>query len=323
MQLTFREGTLGDFGEFWRTFFFEERNNQPLLDQVKREWQVFMGTPTTLCVIIEDSCRPRGERMVGIAQLAFVSKDFTEFLRQEAEGTLSPWVLVHATQTRSDGSSSYLLDMDALADANSDKNKGVNALITRWATANRVLTPEEGPRVREYLNRAFAFFWRGYQYKEVLLEVVGEELCGWARNSGFDLLSDYERYYACHPPTPPPHKRPFLLSLTREEAARREGALMCQVFVYQPPRFFFSRKEQEVLIRAVRGEDDLQIAAALGITEAAVKKRWLSIFDRTAATDPDLLPGSSLKTRGAEKRRTLLRYLQDHLEELRPLKAKK
>jgi hypothetical protein len=54
-----------------------------------------------------------------------------------------------------------------------------------------------------------------------------------------------------------------------------------------------------------------------------VKKRWHAIYERVADVDSELLPpsiayGADASSRGAERRRHLLNYLRQHLEELRP-----
>ena len=93
---------------------------------------------------------------------------------------------------------------------------------------------------------------------------------------------------------------------------------MSRNFVYTPPRIFFDRRDQEVLQLALSGAPDEEIANNLGVGQPAIAKRWLRIYDRVGRRLPNLLPATPGGKRGAEKRRLLLRYLQDHLEELRP-----
>jgi len=54
-----------------------------------------------------------------------------------------------------------------------------------------------------------------------------------------------------------------------------------------------------------------------------VKKRWHAIYERVADVDGELLPpsiayGVPAASRGSERRRHLLNYLRQHLEEIRP-----
>jgi hypothetical protein len=71
------------------------------------------------------------------------------------------------------------------------------------------------------------------------------------------------------------------------------------------------------------GETSQDLAALLFISPWTVKKRWRAIYDRVADVDSELLPspvagGLGVTSRGAERRRHLLNYLQQHFEELRP-----
>lgn len=77
-----------------------------------------------------------------------------------------------------------------------------------------------------------------------------------------------------------------------------------------------------MLLAALRGGTDEELAIDLGISLSAVKKMWLSIYGRASTHVPELLPnrGSVQEggERGKEKKHRLLSYLRDHPEEHRP-----
>ena len=105
--------------------------------------------------------------------------------------------------------------------------------------------------------------------------------------------------------------------------AAHSGGNIASLFVYTAPRFYFSRSERVLLQHALMGETCEQLAASLSISPWTVKKRWHAIYDRVTDVDPELLPpsiayGAHASSRGAERRRHLLNYLRQHLEELRP-----
>jgi hypothetical protein len=60
----------------------------------------------------------------------------------------------------------------------------------------------------------------------------------------------------------------------------------------------------------------------LFISPWTVKKRWRAIYQRVSDVDRELLLPVANKpdatSRGAERRRHLLHYLRQHLEEIRP-----
>jgi len=64
----------------------------------------------------------------------------------------------------------------------------------------------------------------------------------------------------------------------------------------------------------------------LGLSLTGVKKRWISVFERTIDVRPDLFPGldrlyldgNDGQKRGRQKRHHVLTYVRSHPEELRP-----
>ena len=95
------------------------------------------------------------------------------------------------------------------------------------------------------------------------------------------------------------------------------------MFLYQPPQFGFRPSEQRLLLTALRGGTDEEIADELGISVSAIKKNWRSIYDRVTVQCPELIRNDPLREeltseRGKEKKQHLLAYLREHPEELRP-----
>jgi hypothetical protein len=122
---------------------------------------------------------------------------------------------------------------------------------------------------------------------------------------------------------------PYVAGTTRELERRREGAWtgswIGTLFDYRPPELAFTRSEQRLLSRALDGETDERLSELLAISLAVVKKTWNSIYWKVEDRSPELFPVSShaIPThRGREKRRTLLHYLREHPEELRPYSPK-
>ena len=122
--------------------------------------------------------------------------------------------------------------------------------------------------------------------------------------------------------------QPHIVGVTRElELERRPwgASWVGTLFDYDLPRFDFTQTEQRLLLSAISGDfTDQQLAETLGLSVPAVKKTWLSIYDRVAERDMELI-GDHLRARtgawkrGKEKRRRLLAYLRRHAEELRPI----
>lgn len=317
MNLTSRPATVQDFDEFYRTFFPNDRHNSALHYIVEREWAVLLRNPTTLSLMIEDKARPPGQRVVACAQAVFVTKHFAQLARTG----LPPWINAHATAALPDGAWPLLSPAEVRV-ANS--GTGLIVLMTRWMMTDEPLHPEEASRLRAYLFRSWITFTQGYKLQEVFIEVTGERPRREAQRAGYQLLHDYHEHYQRHPPVPAAHQHPYLLHLTREEALANEGTLTSHAFAYTPPQCYFTEGQQELLRLALAGAEDAEMSALLGRTKGALHKRWEKIYDRVEQQLPALLPTSAPAKvregkRGAEKRRVLLKYLQEHPEEMRPV----
>jgi DNA-binding CsgD family transcriptional regulator len=87
------------------------------------------------------------------------------------------------------------------------------------------------------------------------------------------------------------------------------------------PKLGFSASEKEMLLHALLGYGDAEIAQELHISLETVKKRWRTVFERVAdQSELEIFPHAEVSEakRGPEKRGVLLAYLDAHLEELRP-----
>ena len=74
---------------------------------------------------------------------------------------------------------------------------------------------------------------------------------------------------------------------------------------------------------ALLGLSDEEIAAAHSVTVSAIKWRWMAIYARVQKIDSGFFPEAASDLgegkRAAKKRHILLRYVHDHLEEVRPV----
>jgi DNA-binding CsgD family transcriptional regulator len=87
------------------------------------------------------------------------------------------------------------------------------------------------------------------------------------------------------------------------------------------PIFGFTAGEQDLLMLALFGRSDVDIAEDLHITRETVRKRWRAIYQRISDhPEEHLFPnlGMSETTRGPEKKSVVLRYLDSNLMEIRP-----
>jgi DNA-binding CsgD family transcriptional regulator len=95
------------------------------------------------------------------------------------------------------------------------------------------------------------------------------------------------------------------------------------------PILRLSPAEQNLLLHALIGFSDAEMAHELGLSEETIRKRWRRVFERvvdcSAATGlfpkPPYREAGAETSRGPEKRKQLLSFIAAHLEELRPFRV--
>jgi DNA-binding CsgD family transcriptional regulator len=222
---------------------------------------------------------------------------------------------------RRDAHEPNLLSGDEIAWANAAI--GLNLLALFWQQRPADLSTRAGRHVFEIGHRALLDAHRGYRLKRVLKEVpkaVEPTLLRWGFNAIVALPAGSPtgvRGRALD------HDR-VLLGVTREEAERALPATpVATLFVYSQPRCGFTRREQRILELAAEGATDREIAMLLNITPNAVKERWRSIYERVGYNAAFVFASRRARrvvgsARGAEKRRSVIGFIRDHPEELRP-----
>src|SRR5262249_28849055 len=112
--------------------------------------------------------------------------------------------------------------------------------------------------------------------------------------------------------------------LTRADSLTVAASIINPLFHPREPVLQLRDADQQLLLAALSGLTDEELSSKLGISLTGVKKRWISIFERTIDARPDLFPGlngtdgNDGQKRGRQKRHHVLAYVRAHSEELRP-----
>jgi len=190
------------------------------------------------------------------------------------------------------------------------------------------------PRYRSRLDvlngymTAFIEHNRGFQIKELISQNDQPESLESSIRAGGLILTNQGMYtdVASRPPSVLVME-PHCMHVTREMALSRAASWVSTLFVYRPPRVFFSAGQQRLLLAAMGGGTDDELAHQLHISLSGVKKTWRQIYQRAAGRLPDWTSDdyreSPIGERGKGKKQRLLVYLRDHPEELRPLPRRK
>lgn len=317
MHLTHRPGTTNDLARCIELLRSDPTVPTDLLRHLSGFWGDRIRQGSMIISVIEDHERPQPVRVVAFGASAFVSDRFAA----EAKSSRPPNLSVQAIREELAGEGPILMTQD-IGRANS--GDGLNVLVLHYMWDRENLAPEEARAARDELIQAFLQEHAGYRLKQILLERCGEEAMRRVLTGGFRLYRDFSEYYKSQGAEPPADERFYLCGISREEARAAEGSTVSPLFLYAEPRFRFRPVDQALLRRAVQGETDEDLAANLGISSSAVKKRWAAIFEHSASVAPDLFPkersqpSETQRKRGAEKRRRILAYLRHHPEDLRP-----
>lgn len=276
-------------------------------------WLRHVDEPACISAVFEDVALPRGQRIQGWGVSMVASPALVDEMRLL------------------DGPSAYLTRRiyDALIDGRhalpDDRTIGrLNAageavLAILHFTVKRPDSDPYAHKVVAMANDSFRSFHDGYQWRAMVYENLAT-FTPMATGSGFVAMPfrDAETVAAL-----PPEQRPALFGLTREQARRQApGTIARNCFESQPPRFRLSTSQRRLLWNALFDESDESLGALLEVSANGLKKLWRGIYERIEAVDPEFFgdagPGSDEGKRGPEKRRQVLAYVRQRLEELRP-----
>jgi DNA-binding CsgD family transcriptional regulator len=280
-------------------------------------WRALLSNGAMQLFLVEDRARPAGSRIVSFSTAVFVTDEFCA----EARLTLPPYLGVQLAR-RHVSRQSPVLNRGQIARANA--GDGLSVIMCFEGCAHDGFSPGQLLAVREKQSEALHLALSGYHIREFLANPIGTSTLHWMLEAGARLRRDYSSYFRKDLfPKPARSQRPYLIGLTKKEALAHPGSSIARLFIYTPPRFGLSRSQQVLLRQALMGETCEKLATSLSVSPWTVKKRWHAIYERVADVDRDLLPpgiayGARVSSRGAERRRHLLNYLRQHLEELRP-----
>ena len=276
-------------------------------------WARLVGEPSILAGVIEDTALPEGERLQGWGVTMVLPSTMVKALHLET----NPGAYVARRV--------YAALLAGELQPPSDREIGLlNAsgelvlLILHYSMRHNDYFDPYISKVIATANDAFRAFHDGYNLRAIFYEnsAAAEPV---ARTSGFDThrLADHDALQVLAPEV-----RPALYSLTREAARQRvPGTPARNCFEHQPPRFRLNASQRRLLWLALFDDSDETLMAQLEVSTHGLKKLWRGIYDRIADTADDFFgdsPGEDDGKRGPEKRRQVLAYVRQRMEELRP-----
>ncbi|MPS26981.1 helix-turn-helix transcriptional regulator [Pigmentiphaga sp.] len=268
-------------------------------------WTRLLGQSGFNADVIEDLNRPPGQRLVGLGMAIALDGEW----RQRLAHSPPPFASAALYAALADGRYQPPSDKEL---ARLSGRGEVAFLVLHY---EQVLKDLANPDTVEMLGVAMTRFRQahaGYRLQHLYQEGLGEQVA-YLQSMGFRARTARGQEGV-----------PELYGLSRDEAARLlPGSPVRDAFQFTPPRFGFSAAERRLLRLAVTQLTDEEIGDELGMSLHGVKKLWRSAQQRSLQAMPSLFDGlagneADTGARGPEKRRTLLHYLRQHPEELRP-----
>jgi hypothetical protein len=264
-------------------------------------------------------------RLLGISISVFATE---EFLR-EAKSPPFFWVGPEISNRIAQGRAP-LLTTQQVAEANSDG--GLNLVV--WQCGSDPVEMNR-PEAWDVGVTAFLNIHRGFRLREIITQAETPLHLSGLLNAGALLLRSQDGTYTDPRRAVAGQEHdlqqtvaiPHILGLNREMASQLVGSWFSTLFLYRPPHLGFSRSEQRLLSAALEGGTDEQLSDELGVSLFTVKKMWRAIYTRVTVHSPELVvdhivDDALLHDRGKEKKRRLVAYLRNHVEELRPASRK-
>jgi hypothetical protein len=260
----------------------------------------------------------KGERTVVAATFSgFVTPELQHRYLERPWPCLTNWLLMRCLS----GETEIFLDRAAQAQGN--VGRGLDLVMLDYIQAPMDFTSAEGRRIMTVFFPFFLSIHRGYNLNSMIVE-AGAAYEQMAIGAGFRLYKslDLDRDPPAEPIPAGAMKKRAVYYFQREMAAGTPPSTpVSAVFTYLPPRFRFTAGEQRMLLRAIDGLTDEEIAGTLDVSRDAVKQTWRSIYDHVIQVMPDLVDrgqASGDGARGQEKRRRIVAYVRDNAQELRP-----
>jgi DNA-binding CsgD family transcriptional regulator len=283
------------------------------IKDLRSVWLSLLGREAFRAVVFEDA-KVSHVRTVGVGVSIFVSDAFFCDLKTPP----LMWIGPEVTKRILCGNSPLLSD-NQVRQAN--VRGGLNLLTWVGAFNADHLQSTEGLSA---MIAAFVDEHRGFLLREIIAHAMTLENLEGAIRSGGLFFNPVDGHYveSLHMSLHEVFASPHVVGLTRELALARVGTWIGTLFVYQPPQFGFRPSEQRLLLAALQGGTDDDLARELGISLSGVKKTWGSIYGRVRLRSPGLIPdhvpAELTSERGKEKKQRLLAYVREHPEELRP-----
>jgi len=221
-------------------------------------------------------------------------------------------------RARVPGAAPGLLDIDEIAEANA--RDGLTLCPLFWLHHSNKLADADSNALLHLGQQSFLRLHRGYRLKCILKEADARLAHAFLSGGFREVRRLPSGLPLCFAGATSKRERIVFMTTAEDISRALPGTAIGPLFATASPRCRFTRKQQKVLGAAANNMTDREIAASLGTNANAVAQHWRKIYLRVEQALPFLLHDLSAGTgtRGSEKRRRVVAYVDQHPEELRP-----
>ncbi|MGV3616637.1 MAG: hypothetical protein ACO1SV_15020 [Fimbriimonas sp.] len=295
-----------------RYWYGDDESLSPLLPKA---WERMLRLDSVVARVFEDATNPATPRRISSHICVYVKPSFADELRAGREPFLGRRVVQRFLEDES-----VLLSPKGIRRAHEGRGLDIVSLHSLYLDSQ---LGDIGPlEHREATSRSFFQIHQGIRIWQFLRDVYSPGAAIHDKNTGMRIRSRYEHLYGSN--FEPSVRKPYLFGIDRQEALSVPGLMVERLFPEHTPILNLRPLHRELLNRALFGETDEDLAESLGLSLAAIKSRWKAVYTHIEQQCPAIVTAWGRNTyspsaRSRERRRHLLNYLREHLEELRPV----
>jgi hypothetical protein len=267
-----------------------------------RVWKSLLEHTAFLANVIESERAIGGHKIVACGMGVFVTKTFADREIENPRPGLNSRIIAGVASGES-----VLLSRTQIGSGNA--RDGVDFVNMYGTWREGIMTADQLAEAQALLGTSFVEHFAGYRFSRVLKEAIGHSRIAMARATGtYRIVAEFQQAGSA------------LAVVTRESALAAPYSVAATMYRYQPPVLRLRPAEQKLLAAALTGKTDAELSAELALSIEAIKKRWMSVFDRIDQFKPEILSrsGEDSEGRGPQKRHRVVAYIRTHPEELRP-----
>jgi hypothetical protein len=267
-----------------------------------RIWKALLDDPSFLANVIASERALAGHHIVACGMGVFVTRTFADHEIRNPRPGLNARIIAGIASGEP-----VLLNRAQIGLGNAGEGVDFVNLYGTWRDG--IMSAEQLAEVHALLGTSFVEHFAGYRFHRILKEAIGHSRIALARATGtYRVIAEF------------PESASALAVATKESALSAPYSVAATMYRYRAPVLHLRPAEQKLLTAALAGKTDAELSEELELSVEAIKKRWMTIFERVSEFKPAILSltGPDSEGRGPQKRHRVIAYIRTHPEELRP-----